>query len=336
MNGTVLVTGAGGFVGSAVVRLFVKSLGGGTPPKFSDGTPVKRLVALLRPGGSLERLQEIPGTGDWSIESADMTNRSEFRSLLGRVRPRAVLHLALDRAAYCDLPEAESSRVNIAPLETIFDGLVGVPGARVIHTGSAWILQAGERLDENTRIEARSVFTENKARVDRLLPTLHEKTGVNWINLRLFNIFGKYESASRLLPYLVLSLSRGKVAELSHGDQIRDFNDVEVIARAYWLALQADESACGNVYHVGSGRGMSVRDFAATVAEVTGNAGLIRFGVRKTPDQELHCLVADPTRTQRILHWSPAPDLELCIRRAAEWWIERSFLLTIRNSKKGE
>jgi dolichol-phosphate mannosyltransferase len=181
----------------------------------------------------------------------------------------------MDRSIYKDLPGAERYRVNIAPLETLFEGLVGVPGSRLIHTSSAWVLGAGDGLDESARLDPRSAHAENKAQVDRLLPILHEKTGVPWINLRLFNIFGKYEHPSRLLPYLVSRFTQGRVAKLSHGDQVRDFNDVEDIARAYLLALQADESACGTVYHIGSGRGTSVRDFAMKVADVTGNSGVV-------------------------------------------------------------
>ncbi len=322
MNDTVLITGAGGFVGSAVTRLFVKSLSD-TPPKFSDGSPVKHVVALLRPGGSLERLHELTEADHWSIEYADITNRSELRDLLGRICPRAILHLAADNAIYRDLPEAERYRTSIIPIETMFEELSGVPGARLVHTGSAWVLQPGERLNENARLEPRSAYAKNKAWVDQSLPAFHDKTGVNWINLRLFNIFGKYEHKARLLPYLVHCLTQGTVAELSHGDQIRDFNDLEVIAQAYLLALQADESACGKVYHIGSGCGMSLRDFAMTVAEVTGNAHLIRFGATQTQDQDIPCLVADPARARRILHWAPAGDLEVRIRRTVQWWLER-------------
>ncbi len=280
-------------------------------PRFSDGAPVRRVVALLRPGGSLERLQELPQNGDWSIEYADITNRLELRDLLGRVRPRVIMNLA-----------GERHRASIELLETLFHGLAQVRGARLIHTSSAWVLPAGDRLDESVVLEPRSVHAEIKAQEDRLLPVLHEKTGVPWINLRLFNIFGKYEKTSRLLPYLVSSLVQGKVAELSSGDQVRDFNDVDDMARAYLLALQADESACGMVYHVGSGRGTKLRQFAMTVADVTGNAGLIRFGARETPDQDLPCLVADPARARQILQWSAPDDLEVRIRETAEWWLE--------------
>lgn len=322
MENTVLVTGAGGFVGSAVVRLFVRSLSE-TQPNFSDGAPVKRVVALLRPGGSRERLQELPTVGSWSIEYADIASRSELQDVLRRIRPRAILHLAFDGVTYRDPQEAEGYLVNVAPLETLFESLAGVPGARLIHTSSAWVLQAGDRLDESARLELRSVYAKHKAQAERLLPILHEKTGVNWINLRLFNIFGKYENPSRLLPYLVSRLTQRKVAALSLGDQIRDFTDVDDIARVYLTALQADESACGTVYHIGSGCGTSLREFAMTVAEVTGNANLIRFGTSETRDEDMPCLVADPARAQRILGWSPPSDLEMCIQRAVRWWLER-------------
>jgi nucleoside-diphosphate-sugar epimerase len=321
-KGAVLVTGAGGFVGSAVVRLLVKSLRNASL-RFWDGSPVKHVVALLRPGGSTERLEELPRSNDWSIEYADMADRKQLGGLLNRARPKAVLHVAAAREIFGDLTEAERNQVNVTPLEILFEGLVGVPGARLIHTSSAWVLPAGERLDEGSELEPLSAYAENKAQLDKLLPILHKRTGVNWINLRLFNMFGKYENESRLLPYLVSRLTMSKVANLSSGDQIRDFSDVEDVARSYLLALQADESICGNVYHIGSGRGITLRDFSSAVADVTGNSHLIHYDTIETRDQYLPCQVADPTRAGRFLHWFPAGDLEDRIRETVRWWLRR-------------
>ena len=44
------------------------------------------------------------------------------------------------------------------------------------------------------------------------------------MSLRLFNVFGKYEQPLRLLPYIVARLTQGEIAELSDGEQVRDFN----------------------------------------------------------------------------------------------------------------
>lgn len=334
MSDAVLVTGAGGFVGSAVVRRLVNPPDGG-PLHFSDGTPVRQIVALLRPGSSTERLRELHRTGSWSIEYADIMDRVGLGNLLTRIRPRVILHLAMDRAAYRDFSPEVQHRVHIAPLETLFHGLVGVPGGRLINTSSAWVLRAGDRLDEDAPVDPRSAYAENKLRVDRLLPILNEQTGVDWINLRLFNIFGPYESTSRLLPYLVARLTRGQVADLSSGGQIRDFNHVEAMADAYRAALAADARACGIMYHIGSGLGTTTRDFALMVAAVTGNAHLIRFGAGQTLDQDLPCLVADPSRARRLLKWVPDGNLEGRVRAGVEWWLQRLDAVRTAGSPRG-
>lgn len=317
-----LVTGAGGFVGSAVVRALVGSAAG-KESTFSDGSPVEHVVALLRPGGSHSRLAGLPTSGRWSTASADLTDRPAVLALLRRLRPRAVLHLASDRAIHEELDDGEQRRLHLDPLQTLFDGLADVPRSRVVHTSSAWVLPPGRRLDESSPSAPRSTYARAKARADDLLPLLHERTGVSWINLRLFNLFGRHEQESRLLPYVASRLLSGRPAKLCSPELVRDFSDIEDVARAYLAALAVGEEACGTVYHVGSGRGVSIWDFASSVAEVTGNAHLLRFASRAAPDAHLPCQVADPDRAIRILGWKPAGALEKHIGGTVEWWADR-------------
>jgi nucleoside-diphosphate-sugar epimerase len=309
---TVLVTGAGGFVGSAVVR---RLAGGGV--LLWDGSPVERVVALLRPGGSTERLA-VPAGGDLSsVERADVHIESDLRGVLRRLRPRAVVNTALDPAVHTDDQRSHG------PLETLFAALGELEGARIVHAGSAWVLAPGTNLDERAPTSLRSPYARYKAEEDELLPLLGERHGVDWIDLRLFNIFGRYEKPSRLLPYLVARLSAGDTADVSQGDQVRDFNDVDDIAEAFSLALQAPAAACGALYHVGSGRSTTVREFALVAASVAGDPRLIRFGAGETPDQDLPALVAEPSLARRVLGWQPEAVLEERIRAAAEWWLAR-------------
>ncbi len=320
--GTVLVTGAGGFVGSAVVRALVHGIHESST-RFADGSPVEHVVALLRPGGSTERLETLPTKSSCSIEYADLGDTLELRRLLQRVRARAILHLALHQAIFGEMSAAEKQRLNVVPLATMFEALRPVPGARFIHTGSAWVLKPGMRLDESAAVQPSMPYAEHKAEIDRLLPELGGSTGVCWINLRLFNVFGKYEAPSRLLPYLVATLTRGEPVALSHGNQVRDFNDADHVAQAYLRALAADDTACGRVYHIGSGIPTTTRDFAMAVAAVTGNGELVRFGERNTPDQQVPCLVADPSLARRLLNWIPESDLPGRIRATVVWWLRR-------------
>jgi nucleoside-diphosphate-sugar epimerase len=302
-------------VGSAIVRRLVHG-----PVSFVEGAPVEQVVALLRPGGSTERLDELAGFGSWEIERADVADPDALGEILERVRPRAIVHAALDADAY--LVEDEP-RLAIRPLSTLLKALATVPDSRLIHVGSAWVLGAGVDLDESAPLVPTTAYARNKARMDLVLPELAARFGVAWINLRLFNLFGRYENERRLLPTLVTNLSRGTVAELTHGEQVRDFNDVDTMSEAFAAALAAPHSACGTLYHIGSGRGTTVRRFALDIAAALGRPDLVRFGVAAARDEGLPALVADPARACRRLGWQPDLDLSSRVGAAVSWWQDR-------------
>lgn len=296
---SVLVTGAGGFLGSAVVRALVAA-------------GVDDVVAVVRPGGSRERFEAARGCRQAEVELAAPDAPSRLRAL----EPRAILHVALDREAYRRVDETLSA----APLRAVVGALEGVPGARLVHTSSAWVLRPGVGLAEDAAVEPRSPYARNKARADELLPGLAAAAGVAWLTLRPFNLFGRYEDPQRLVPHVVARLMRGEVAELSHGSQLRDFNDVDAVARAYVAAAAADDAAYGALYHVGSGRATTARELALLVAAELGRPDLLSFGARETADDDVPALVADPRRARDVLGWQTPEPLEAVVPQVVDWW----------------
>jgi nucleoside-diphosphate-sugar epimerase len=77
------------------------------------------------------------------------------------------------------------------------------------------------------------------------------------------------------------------------------------------------------VYHIGSGRGTSVRELAFAVADIVGNRNLIQFGASETQDDDVPILVSDPALATKVLGWQPDLDLEARIREAVDWWLAR-------------
>ena len=79
----------------------------------------------------------------------------------------------------------------------------------------------------------------------------------------------------------------------------------------------------GAVYHIGSGRGTSAREFAEMVRGAMQVAGEIEFEAAQTRDQHVPALVSNPSLAMRVLGWQPCEDLKVRIRDAVKWWLAR-------------
>jgi nucleoside-diphosphate-sugar epimerase len=188
------------------------------------------------------------------------------------------------------------------------------------------VLRPGGDLDESAPVEpnlAYVPYAAHKLREERCIARCGERTRVPWIHLRLFYLFGRYERLSRLLPRLVHNLERSRPVELSSGLQVRDYTDVDGVATAFVAALSADDASTGFVYHIGSGRGLTIREFAQIVADVVGDASLLMFGTADVPDARQAYIVANPTRAFQRLGWAAPADTEQKIREVARWWLTR-------------
>ena len=318
---SVLITGAGGFIGSAVTRRLVHWAEAGGA--FWDGERLERICALVRPQSSDWRLEDVRESPVLSVERADIIDAAGLREVFRRYEPKAVLHLAFDPSGF-DLQSDEEWRTrHLRPIETMFEEISRFKDPRFVHTGSAWVLGSGEKLAEDAVVAPILDYAIAKARLDEALGELSRAHGVPFVNLRLFNVFGRYEDRKRLLPHLVNRWRRGLPAQLTHGEQVRDFNDVDDIAEAYRLALLAPPSACGTIYHIGSGRGVSVREFAAMAAEALESVGDVEFDRVDTRDRNIPALVSDPGLAIKQLGWRPPDDLQVRIRDAVKWWLAR-------------
>src|SRR3954451_20407050 len=115
MGRTILVTGAGGFIGSVVTRRLIRWAEAGAV--LWDGERVDTVCALLRPDSSTERLEDALQSPLLAVERAGITDIGALQDVMGRHSPKAVLHLAFAPSGLAPQTEDEWRARHFAPVE---------------------------------------------------------------------------------------------------------------------------------------------------------------------------------------------------------------------------
>lgn len=146
-------------------------------------------------------------------------------------------------------------------------------------------LAAGD-LSVDTPLKPQTLYAAAKASTYACLSNWLPAAGMEFAWCRLFYLHGPGEDERRFVPYLRACLSAGKTADLTSGNQVRDYIDVrDAAARIAGLALG---TPTGPV-NICSGVPVTIRELALTIAAEYGRPDLLNFGAR--PDNSF-----DPPR----------------------------------------
>jgi nucleoside-diphosphate-sugar epimerase len=164
-------------------------------------------------------------------------------------------------------------------------GSVQAKVRRVVGIGTLfeYDLSAGH-LSVETPLKPSTPYAQAKADAFAALSLLLPQSGIEFAWCRLFYLFGEGEPVHRLVSYVRSRLSVGEPAELSSGTQIRDFLDVREAGR---MIVEAALGPGQGPINICSGKPVTVREVAETIADEFGRRDLLRFGAR--PDN-----VCDP------------------------------------------
>lgn len=144
------------------------------------------------------------------------------------------------------------------------------------------------RLSVATPLHPSSLYAAAKAAAFLTLSQYLPQQGLEFAWCRLFYLHGEGEDARRLVPYLRARLAAGEAAELSSGNQIRDYLDVREAAR---LIAEAALGAVQGTVNICSGTPTTVRELAERIADECGRRDLLRFGARPDNLTDPPCVV---------------------------------------------
>lgn len=285
----IAVTGAGGFLGSAVVP------------------------ALARKGATVHA---ILGPGDTATPAAAAVSRLEIRdqSALRTALTGAevVVHLAGPASVAASFLEPLLYlQVHAEGTAALLEACRAAGVSRVVHVSSAEVYGRPLRnpVDEDHPLSARSPYAAAKIAAEKLIEAATYAHGLSAAVLRPFSIYGPGASKDSLIPRIIgQALERKPEVMLRDLRPIRDYCYVTDLAEAAAAACQLKEGGFV-VFNIGTGVGTSVAQVAELILQ--GSSRLVESRDKDRPgSSEILELVADNRRAREKLRWVPAVSLK--------------------------
>jgi NAD dependent epimerase/dehydratase len=297
---SVLVTGAGGFIGSHLAERLVQ-LGAKT-----------RVLVHYRGNGSWGWLDESPLRNEMQVIAGDVRDRDVVAEAMKGVS--VVFHLA----ALIGIPysyHAPSSYVdtNIGGTLNVLQAARDLGTQRVVHTSTSEVYGTARYvpIDESHPLHAQSPYSATKIGADKLAESFHLSFGLPVVTIRPFNTFGPRQSERAVIPTIIAQMLSGETVRLGNLTPTRDLNYVSNTVEGFIVAASA-EAAVGKTINIGSGREISIRELVDLIGRLTGRQPRVEADrERERPENsEVERLLADASLARQTMGWEPRVSLE--------------------------
>jgi len=295
----VLITGAAGFLGSALGAHLIR-----------QGHEVRGLDDLST--GKEEAVHE-----DVLFTRGDVMDRPKLWTLLQDVE--CVFHLAARVSVQESiLYPREYNETNVGGTVSLMEAMRDVGVRRVVFTSSGAVYgsQKKQPLSEDLRPHPDSPYAVSKLSAEYYVRTIGKLWEIETVTLRIFNAYGQGQHLPPAHPpvipnYLKQAVQEGTLVIHNSGNQTRDFVYVDDVVRAMSRAASADE-VDGEIINVGSGTEVSVTELADLVLEVTDGEPEVVHNPKS--DGGVKRMRADITRARELLDYEPQISLREGLR----------------------
>jgi NAD dependent epimerase/dehydratase len=305
----VLVTGAGGFIGSHLAEALVGA-----------GAAVKAFVHY-RGDGSWGWLDHSSVKGDIDVIAGDVADRDCVTGALKGAE--VVFHLAaLIGIPYSYYAPSSYLRTNIEGTLNVLQAGRELGVQRIVHTSTSEVYGTAQRvpIDEAHPLQGQSPYSACKIGADKLAESFYLSFQTPVVTIRPFNVFGPRQSARAVIPTIISQCLAGKPVRLGNLDPTRDFNYVSNTVDAFVKGAEA-EAAIGKTINVGSGQEISIGDLVKKIGVIAGKSIKVEpEGSRFRPTgSEVERLLADNSLARKLLGWEPSVSLDEGLQRTVEW-----------------
>lgn len=309
---TVLVTGAGGFIGSHLTE---------------------KLVGL---GAKVRAFVRYNSRNDWGlIETLPSSIKEKIGVTMGDLRDPetiksvmegvdAVFHLgALIAIPYSYIHPREVVETNIMGTLNILNAAKEYKPEKIIHTSTSEVYGTAQYvpIDEKHPLQGQSPYSASKIGADKLAESFYRSYDLPITTLRPFNTYGPRQSARAVIPTIITqALAHNKVF-LGSLEPTRDLSYVNDVVDGFIKAAESERSI-GEVINIGSGFEISINDLANKIISLIGKkVNIVSDSKRIRPQKsEVERLMADNSKAKELLNWQPKVSLDQGLRKTIDWF----------------
>ena len=323
----ILITGAAGFIGSHVARLFVN--------KYPDYHIFN--LDKLTYAGNLENLKDIDKKPNYSFLLGDIVNGEFIMDLFKKHQFDGVIHLAA---------ESHVDRSIENPMEFVMTNVIGTvnllnaaraiwkdntEGKRFYHVSTDEVYGSlGDEgfFYENTAYDPHSPYSASKASSDHFVRAYHDTYGLPVIISNCSNNYGPNQFPEKLVPLFLNNIRHNKPLPVyGKGENVRDW--LYVIDHATAIDVIYHKGATGETFNIGGHNEWKNIDLIKVMCKVMDKKlgreeGTSEKLITYVTDRAGHDLryAIDSTKLQDELGWKPSLQFEEGIEKTIEWYMQ--------------
>jgi dTDP-glucose 4,6-dehydratase len=326
MSKTIIITGGAGFIGSHVVRLFVREY------------PDYRIINLdaLTYAGNLENLKDIDESPNYSFIEGDINDADLINQLFEQHKPDGIVHLAA---------ESHVDRSILDPLAFINTNIIGtvnlLNACRKIwksdmdsklfyHISTDEVygsLGAEGLFTESTAYDPRSPYSASKASSDHLVRAYHHTYNLPVVISNCSNNYGPNQFPEKLIPLAINNIKNSSpIPVYGKGENVRDW--LYVVDHAVAIDLIFHKGKVGETYNIGGLNEWRNIDLINLLCELMDeklgreegeSARLIEF-VKDRAGHDLRYAI-DSTKIKSSVNWNPSVTFREGLSKTVDWYM---------------
>lgn len=328
----IIITGGCGFIGTHVVKRFVRNY------------PDYRVINLdkLTYAGNLENLKDVETAPNYVFERADVCDGAALSRIMRQYGVDGVIHLAAESHVDRSIESpAEFATTNVMGTLTLLDAARtywereggGFEGKRYYQISTDEVYGAlepgdGKLFTETTRYTPHSPYSASKASADHFVRSFHDTYGFPAVVSNCSNNYGPYQFPEKLIPLFINNIKmRAELPVYGSGENIRDWLYVGDHASAIDCVFHNGRD--GETYNIGSKNEWRNIDLIRLLIKVTDRLLGRREGeseslIRFVTDRKGHDLryAIDNTKIETELGWTPSVNFEEGLERTVRWYLD--------------